>query len=163
MSRLQQMMLSHAGHAAYSLPRSLQEEGLSLHREVSDKWGIAISLEQLGIMAYLEGDYSSASPLFEESLALHKELGQRSGIGVSTYELGMVAYLAGDYSKARPLVEESLTLQYELGYTMGIALSLAGVGEVTVDTGHPGHVPASWQHPRPSTKQSAGQWRHATA
>jgi tetratricopeptide (TPR) repeat protein len=123
----------------YTSARSLYEESLNLARELGDKAGVAISLNNLGLVAYLQGDHTSARSLYEESLALKRELGDKRGVAISLSNLGLAALEQGDYTSASSRFEESLTLRRELGDKWGIALSLAGLGGVAVALGSAGN------------------------
>jgi len=79
-----------------------------LCREVEDRRGIAGSLNNLGGVAYEQGDYARAKALLGESVALYHELGDTWGIAAALDNLGAVTYAQGDYERARVLHEESL-------------------------------------------------------
>ena len=100
-----------------------------------DLRGIAVSLNNVGIVASNQGDYVAARPLLAESLALDRELGYRFGIATSLNNLGNVALKQGDYPSARALFEESLALRRELGDRWGIANSLNNLGNVAHEQG----------------------------
>ena len=76
------------------------EEGLALCRELSDQGGSARSLNNLGSVAYMQGDYARARVLLEEGLAVHRDLGYKRGIANSLNNLGNVAYAQGDHARA---------------------------------------------------------------
>ena len=61
--------------AAY---RALFEESLEIKKQLGDRWGMANSLSNLGMVAYNQDDYPAARALFEESLTLRREVGDRS-------------------------------------------------------------------------------------
>src|SRR5436190_83325 len=84
-------------------------------RQEGAKQSVALSLNNLGIVAQDEGDYAAARALHEESLALKREIGDKWGISYSLNNLGIVAAGQGDYTAARALFEESLALKRELG------------------------------------------------
>jgi predicted ATPase/DNA-binding SARP family transcriptional activator len=132
--------LHEAGALAYSqgdyaAARALNEESLSLFRELEDRGGIASSLNSLGNVAYDQGDYASARALHEESLSIRRELGDRQGIAWSLNSLGNIAHPQGDYAAARALYEESLSLFRELEDGQGVARSLSCLGYVAFDQG----------------------------
>jgi tetratricopeptide (TPR) repeat protein len=106
----------------------LYEESLALKREMGDKWGIAGLLNNLGNMAFAQGDYSAAWALYKESLALGREMGDKWGTAMSLYNLGNVAFAQGDYSAARELQAESLMLAREIGDKSDMAYALFVLG-----------------------------------
>ena len=65
--------------ADYSTARVLQES-LAIRRELGDRQGISGSLNNLGKIAYDQGDFPAARALLEESLAIKRELGEQRGI-----------------------------------------------------------------------------------
>src|SRR5436190_443773 len=59
------------------------EEGLSRFRDLGDRRGIAWVVNNLGNVAFGEGDYDTARARHEESLRIRRELGDRQGIALS--------------------------------------------------------------------------------
>jgi tetratricopeptide (TPR) repeat protein len=108
---------------------------LALQREDGDKRGSAISLSNLGHVATIQGDPTTARALVEESLALWRELGRKPGIAAALNNLGNVVREQGDLAAARALFAESLVLQRELGSKEGMAGALANLGLVARDEG----------------------------
>jgi tetratricopeptide (TPR) repeat protein len=83
---------------------------LARFRELDDQTFIGYMLNNLGLIAYFQGDYERATTLYEESLALVRGLGDDNGIALTLGNLGLVAFVQGDYERALALQEESLTL-----------------------------------------------------
>src|SRR6185295_3226636 len=113
-----------------------------IKRELDDKWGIASSLGNLGIVANDQGDYPLARALHEESLAIRRDLSDKLGVALSLLNLGVVV-LAESIRQAQPnklspplfahaqaLYEESLAIRRELADRPGIAECLVRLGEV---------------------------------
>jgi tetratricopeptide (TPR) repeat protein len=93
-------VLSNLGGVAgdqgdYGPARSLSEEGLAIHRELGDQWGIARALYNLATLAQHEGNYATAQSLYEDSLALAWELGSQETIARSAEGLAAVAAAQG--------------------------------------------------------------------
>jgi non-specific serine/threonine protein kinase len=112
----------------YLAARAQSQESLAIRRQLSDRRGMAASLNILGAVAIDEGDFASARALHEESLAIVRQLGNRLGIANSLSNLGVVAYEQSDFVRARALYEESLAIERELGNSGGIATSLSDLG-----------------------------------
>jgi predicted ATPase/class 3 adenylate cyclase len=88
--------------------RPWAEEALSLHRELGDAWGIALSLMILGGQATEEGDPATAVPLFEESVRRFRDLGdERYGL-MAASNLAWAYEELGDRERARAQHEEVL-------------------------------------------------------
>jgi hypothetical protein len=88
---------------------------------------MAGSLNNLGEVAWNQGEYAAARTLFEESLAIKQALGDKRGMAGSLNNLGLVALEQRDYSTARTLLVEGLAIRREVGDKWGIAASLAGL------------------------------------
>jgi tetratricopeptide (TPR) repeat protein len=119
----------------YPAALALNEESLAIRRELGDRRGTAISIGNLGNLAYDQGDYATARARHEESLAIRREINDRWGIAASLNNLGIVASDTGDFATARALHEESSTILRELGDRWAIANSLDNLGVVTANSG----------------------------
>ncbi len=107
---------------------ALSEEGLTLCRNVGDRWGAAFSLQILGSVARYQGDYRRAAALHEEGLSIFRDQGERWGIAFAVSSLGLAAYSQGYYEQAAALYDESLSLFRDLGQKWGTALALHNLG-----------------------------------
>jgi hypothetical protein len=58
----------------------LYEQGLTLFRELGDRWGIAGTLADLGSLAREQRNYPAARSLYRESIRLFQELDHKRGI-----------------------------------------------------------------------------------
>lgn len=108
----------------YSRAIVLLDESLSLWRGSGNKWGVAITLNNLGAALLCLDDPARARTLFEESLSLGRELGDNAGIAAALGNLGMIALHEGDYSRALALLEDSLKMRRDRGSPFSTALSL---------------------------------------
>ena len=78
--------------------RALYGESLAICREQGDRVGMALMLNNLGVIA---SDLASARALQDESLAIRRELGDRMGIADSLSNLTSLALDQGDFAAAR--------------------------------------------------------------
>jgi DNA-binding NarL/FixJ family response regulator len=127
--------LQRLGHLAYRQgdyvrARALQQESLTLFRQLDDKVGVTISLQFLGTLALEGWDYEAARALFEEGLAISRQLGDKARTGYSLGQLGETARLQGDYAAARTFYEQTLAIYRELGNKSSIAVHLHNLGHV---------------------------------
>jgi len=58
----------------------LYEQGLTIFRELGDRWGIAGTLADLGSLAREQGNYPGAHSLYRESIKIFQELEHKRGI-----------------------------------------------------------------------------------
>ena len=90
----------------------------------------AEALGKAGVMAWQQGDYSTARRLQDEGLAIRRKMGDRRGIASALIDLGAVDFDQGDFQAARARFEEGLAIRRELGNAQGIAGALHNLGAV---------------------------------
>jgi non-specific serine/threonine protein kinase len=112
----------------YAAAHDRIEACISMARDEGDREGLALSLKELGNLAYVRGDHATAKSAYEESLLHCRAIDDRHGIAAVLHNLGSVALGQEDYGRARQLYEESLTLERELGDRTGEAITLNGLG-----------------------------------
>jgi tetratricopeptide (TPR) repeat protein len=88
-------------------------------REVGDRQGEAVALNNLGSNAERRGDYDEAERLYRESLAIMREVGHRQGEAVALNNLGSNAERRGDYDEAERLHRESVRIKNGIGVPLG--------------------------------------------
>jgi tetratricopeptide (TPR) repeat protein len=91
---------------------------------------MAGALDELGNLAYLQGDYAEAQRRYQQSLAFFEQLGDLAGQASSWHQLGMLAQQQRDYAEARRLYQQSLQIQEQLGNLAGQALSWHQLGNL---------------------------------
>jgi tetratricopeptide (TPR) repeat protein len=111
----------------YSVAHAALEQGLELARAVDDGFALAWILAVLGVLAYLESEFSLARSYSDESLRVGGHTVTRA---ISLDNLGSVARRLGDCGAARSLHEESLRLSRDVGDRAAIAQWLANLGHV---------------------------------
>jgi len=111
-----------------SQSKRIQEQNLTVFREIGDKFGAAECLMFLSQEARNNNDYERAITLAEENLALRREIGDHDGTAFALMHLGHSAFLQQDYQRAILLFEECLSLFRALGnkWVLGLGLSLLG-------------------------------------
>jgi non-specific serine/threonine protein kinase len=114
----------------YTSACAYNDESLAIRREIGDRGGIAMSLNDLGLMAVEQCDNVSALAYHAESLAIRREIGDGVGIADSLCNLGVIAHYQGDYTSALVYYEEGLAIYREIGISERIAMSLSNLGEI---------------------------------
>ncbi|THF87002.1 hypothetical protein E7T09_07430 [Deinococcus sp. KSM4-11] len=104
----------------------------ALQRPAQDLWGLASTLNDLGIVWALQGDAAQAGTLFEESLELKRRIGDRQGVAYALANLGNMASTSSEFQR---LTEQSLVIKRELGDRQGIANSLFNLADLHVNAG----------------------------
>ena len=110
--------------------REGSEQALRLCEAPADRRIMALSLINLGCVAWALDDHAAARPFLEESLRLFREEGDLWGIASVLDALGLFTDRDGDLATARSLMEESLALSREQGDKGGIARILSNLAEL---------------------------------
>jgi predicted ATPase/class 3 adenylate cyclase len=116
----------------YRQATELSEESLTLSREMSDTWWLAMSLSSLAIVSDYLGDYERATQLYEESMGLYREQGGKLGLAECLNNLAMMVYSQGDLGRAAQRTEEGVALQRELGARGDVAFGLCNLGWIAL-------------------------------
>ena len=90
---------------------------------------------QLGILAYLRGDYDTAEASYRQSLTIDEQLGDQAGMASSYHQLGILAQARGDYDTAEQRYRQSLDIFERLGNQAGMAGSYGQLGTLAHDRG----------------------------
>ncbi len=114
---------------------SLSQQARKLARKMGDQAGEAISLNNLGNVAFDQGEYKQARDYYQQSLAIQQAIGDQRGVGNSFNNLGNVAFDQGEYKQARDYYQQSLAIQQAIGDQRGIGNSLNNLGVVALSQG----------------------------
>jgi hypothetical protein len=82
-------------------------------------------LENLGVLAGIDGDDDEARRYLGESLAISRHLGNRKGVAGTVRFLGQLEIRRGDYRAARGHLEECVRIEQQLGGTPRLAEAVA--------------------------------------
>jgi tetratricopeptide (TPR) repeat protein len=88
---------------------------------------MAISLNNLGNIALLQGRPEEARRLIEEAVAAHREVGDPSMVASSLDNLGNATRELGEHAAAKALYDEALAIGFELGDLWLVAYVLEDV------------------------------------
>ncbi len=124
-----------AGRGDYATAKRYNHESVDLRRELSDKHGVAVLLNNQGIIARFEQDLAEAHRFNDESVALFREVGDRWALGQLLNNQACVAADRNSFSEAESLLGESLFIRRQLGDRTGLALSLNTLADVLIDQG----------------------------
>ena len=111
---------------------NLVEQGLTLFREIGDKFGIAECLMYLAGNAQTNDNFQ----LFvEEQLALSREIGDQDGIAGALESLANLALMQDDYQRTIALYEESLVGYRSVGNKGMVGFILSNLGKTAQASG----------------------------
>jgi predicted ATPase/DNA-binding XRE family transcriptional regulator len=112
-------------------------EGLAMKQQLSDLWGAAYCLRQIGLFAFhFRGDYNRAYQALNQSLSISKQLENAWSTAASLSQLGLITYYIGDYKQAEQHLYEALELSRVLEDRASIAFALDCLGMVKTSSGY---------------------------
>ncbi len=110
----------------YELARSLLDEALSMAREASDPYRVAMALDFSGDLSRCERRYAQSQAPYEEAVALLRDLGAERDLAGALQNLGHVYLHLDNADRAESLFHESMALQQAQHNTPGMAECLIG-------------------------------------
>ena len=126
------------GELGYALGKSSQlpeavrhfEQGLAVCREIGDRAGEAVALNNLSQIYHSWGRYEEALKLLEQSLAIRREIGDRAGEAVTLNNISTIYHDWGRYDEALKTLEQSLAISQEVGDSAGEAVTLSNISQI---------------------------------
>ncbi|MAQ18369.1 MAG: hypothetical protein CMN30_26670 [Sandaracinus sp.] len=122
--------------------------GQALFVAAEDERGVASSIDDIGKVHWMRGNYEASERFMHRALELRKELAEREAdfdgtlspgskrsIALSLNNLGLVYQDSGRFSEAKAAFEEALLLRQEIGDRPGIAQTLNNLGTIHQDDG----------------------------
>ncbi|MGA3212260.1 MAG: tetratricopeptide repeat protein [Terriglobales bacterium] len=137
------------------------EQSLSLYEQLDDRWGIATSLNALGVSARDRGDYPAAQTNFERSLTCWRELPDRLAAARCLHNLANVAKVRGDYSRAQMALREATNIFQEVGDPTGAAWSINQQGDMAREQGDLGIARDCYEHALKAFRTVGDRWGSA--
>jgi tetratricopeptide (TPR) repeat protein len=114
----------------YRQAKSLNEEALLVYRRLGDRRGEAMSLNNLGVVAELQGDRQSARWCYEQARSLLTAVGDRASLCFALGNAARIAAQQGDRPHARTLLGEALAIERALRDRRGAATDLDCLAEL---------------------------------
>ncbi len=109
------------------------DAALHLFEEAGDERGIASTVDDIGKLHWLRGDYARALEFTQRALAMRRRLGDRRSIALSLNNMGLVYQDSGRFKEALDAFEQALVIRKEIGDLVGVAISLNNLGTVAQD------------------------------
>ena len=122
---------------------------LSAARQAGDRPGQAGTLDELGLLQQLTGDYPAATASLAEAIELFGDLGDLPGQAYARNHLGLVQANTADYPAAAASHRQALALARDAGDQLAEAVSLTDLGMVQLLTGDYPAAAASLQQALP--------------
>jgi tetratricopeptide (TPR) repeat protein len=106
---------------------------LALFEAAEDERGVASTVDDMGKLAWLRGDYAAALEATQRALAARRRIGDRRSIALSLNNLGLVYQDSGKFALALDSFEQALRIRREIGDLVGVTISLNNLGTVAQD------------------------------
>lgn len=129
------------------------ETALALFTSTSDLRGVASTIDDMGKLHWMKGEYDLARRLTRDGLERRQALGDRRSIAVSLNNLGLVLKDSGDFPQALSAFNESLTIRREIGDLVGVVLSLTNLGSVAQSLNELERALALYEEARETAKE----------
>jgi predicted ATPase len=113
----------------------LLHHSFDLYEPLDNRAGMADTLNRLGNVSRMLGDYDATASFYQGSLQLYRELGDQQGVASVLLNLALIIKLRGEYEAARQACQESLALFRAAGNQRGIVASLNNLGSLANETG----------------------------
>ncbi|MBX3187424.1 MAG: tetratricopeptide repeat protein [Labilithrix sp.] len=109
------------------------DAALALFEDSHDERGIASTVDDIGKLHWLRGDYPKALESTQRSLTMRRKVGDRRSIALSLNNLGLVYQDSGQFKLALDAFEQALRIRREIGDLVGVSISLNNLGTVAQD------------------------------
>jgi predicted ATPase/DNA-binding winged helix-turn-helix (wHTH) protein len=119
----------------YSAAERFLTRSLNLYEQLDDRWGIAASLNALGITARDRGDNQAALHRLERSLEGWRALPDRLATARCLHNLANAAKIERDFPRALMALNEATVIFRQVGDRSGAAWSLNQQGDIAREQG----------------------------
>jgi len=122
--------------ARYDEAKIRLAKSIEVCRTLQAQGELALALELLGRIEYLQAEYRQAEEHLQESLGICREIGDEIGTAQALNDLANVTCeRSADYDRARDLYEQSLTIARNIGDQFGVAKALINLGALAQEIG----------------------------
>lgn len=111
------------------------EKALIIKKEITDKAGMALVLNNIAMIYHNQGRVSKALEYNSRSLRISEEINDKGGIANSLNNIGGIYDEQGDFEKALDHYRKCLKLREDLNDTRGIATTLSNMGFIYLSLG----------------------------
>lgn len=115
--------------------RKYREETMRLYDELGNLFGVARTMNGMGIDAWNNGDYDTAIDYLKRSFGLSERCGNRLGQAIACNNLGELSIEVGLYDKAREYFELYLAINAAIANRLGDGYANYGLGHIAREKG----------------------------
>jgi tetratricopeptide (TPR) repeat protein len=110
--------------------RAAHEESLENSESLGDYYGVAISFQQLGSIAFLEGEFDEAASRYEKALTFFQYVGDLSAEAAVWYMLGHLWSETHVIDKAEHAMRAAARIFQDIGDCMGMVRCWTGIAQI---------------------------------
>jgi tetratricopeptide (TPR) repeat protein len=114
--------------AGYTEALLLLEQSLAIYREIGNRVGEGLTLNNISQIYYARGDDTTVLKYLKQSLSISQETGDKKGEGVTIGNIGKMYYALGDCATALKWLEQSLVISKEIGDKTMEGTTLSNIG-----------------------------------
>jgi len=145
----------------YPAAQQFLDQSLALYDQLHDVWGIAASLNALGVAARDRGDYDSAQVNLERSLAFWRTLPDKPSTARCLHNLANVAKIRGDYARAQSALREATEIFEQVDDRSGAGWSINQQGDIFREQGDLTAAQKCYQRALEIFRQVGDRWGSA--
>ncbi|MBD2069533.1 tetratricopeptide repeat protein [Leptolyngbya sp. FACHB-671] len=106
------------------------QQALEIYREIGDRTGEGIILNNIGGVYANQGQYPQALEFYQQALSIAQAVGDRAGEGTTLNGIGRVYLDQGQYPQALEFYQQALSIARAIGDRAGEGTTLNGIGGV---------------------------------
>ena len=149
------------GQGDFPAAQQFLRQSLSLYEELNDRWGLAASLNALGISVRDSGDFQAAQSYLERSLDYWRTLPNRLDTARCLHNLANVAKGRGNYLRAQIALREATDIFVEVGDRSGAAWSINQQGDIALEQGDLDAARSYYQRALTAFRDGGDRWGSA--
>jgi len=111
------------------------QRALAIAQELEDRRIESVYLSDLGVIAFVCGQFDVAEKYFIQALVINREVGNRQQEAFDLSYLGQIALIHGQLELAADRIAQSLSINQDIGYRMGVGRNLCHWGRVALQRG----------------------------
>jgi predicted ATPase/DNA-binding NarL/FixJ family response regulator len=118
--------------AEYAKAQHYAERACEMARATASHWFMAYCFNELGNIAFAQGDFDAARRHYGESYTIRRQFDDPEGMALALVRLGESALAQAQYADARDLFRQGQMLYQQIGDQGGLTAVHAGLGHAAV-------------------------------
>ena len=127
---------------------------LALFGQAQDEQGTAGTLDDIGRLHWLKGDFALAIEYTARGLSMRRRIGEPRALAVSLNNLGLVQQDSGNYQAALDAFDQALRIRREIGDPVGGSRTLDSLGTIAQAMGDDEKALARFQEAYDAAKET---------